>query len=60
MDGIGGPPHLPVGNSIIACHEEDATQEDIEFLEIRLLAELLVCHRDEGVEDPLLRKAHPE
>jgi hypothetical protein len=41
-------------------HEEDATQEDIKFLEIYLLAELLVCHRDGDVDDPLLRKAHPE
>ena len=59
-DGLGGPPHVPVGNSITARNEEDATQEDIEFLEINLLAEILVCHQDEDVDKPLLRKAHPE
>jgi hypothetical protein len=60
VNGLGGPLQVTVKNSFIARHEEDATQEDIEFLEIHFLAELLVHHQDEDVNDPLIWKAHPE
>jgi hypothetical protein len=29
VNGLDKPPHVPLGNSIVARHEEDATQEDM-------------------------------
>ena len=41
-------------------HEEDASQEDIELLKAHLIAELLVGHGDDNIDEPLFRKEHME
>jgi hypothetical protein len=57
---LRGPPQVPVGNAIITSHEEDASQEDIELLKAHLIAELLVGHGDDNIDEPLFRKEHTE
>jgi hypothetical protein len=62
FDRLQGPPQVPVGNFIVTLtrHEKDASQEDIDLLEAHLLAELLVGHGDNNVNEPLFCKAHTE
>ena len=60
VNQLQGPPQIPFGNSLVARHKKDASQEDIELLEVHLLVEPLVGHRDTDVGEPFFGKAHTE
>ncbi len=60
VNRLRGPPQIPFGKSLVARHEKYASQEDIELLEVHLLVEPLVGHRDTNVDEPFFGKAHTE